>query len=32
MDDGLIIVGSWKNDQLFGNALAILNNDEFAFL
>jgi len=27
LDEGVILVGGWKNDVLFGSALAFLNSE-----
>lgn len=32
LDDGLIVVGNWRADLLFGPALAFLSSEEYAFL
>lgn len=30
-DKGEIIIGTWKNDKLYGNAFMILNQNEYMF-
>lgn len=30
-DEGKILVGNWKNDQLFGEALVFVNHNEYGF-